>query len=192
MIAKSIRGFGTLFEWRFGSVLARRGRRGEEGKHSGSVALHAHLPALVHEATSEVVRAPLVVACVTDALDLDSLGEGVPCDPRRKRRSGEVRHSVLGIFLFSRSTIEPSFRKERIYSPGLHRVPHQWVNRSTKVLHVGQSRKHDGRQLPPMDKVYLGGTGERNNKDGYCMSSDLSRDCSCPRYSVSRKHRAAT
>lgn len=59
------------------SVWAGRGRRGKEGKHSGPVALHAHFPALVYEAAGEVVRAPLLVACVADALDFKRLREGV-------------------------------------------------------------------------------------------------------------------
>ena len=79
VIAKPVCGLEGLL--RRGRLLGR-GRWGEKRKHGGPVAHHANLAALVGDAAREVVGAPLVVARVADALNLDRLREGVPCGMR--------------------------------------------------------------------------------------------------------------
>lgn len=118
VITKPVRGL----EWLFGRWCLGRGRRGEERKHGGPVAHHAHLPALVRDAASEVVGAPLFVTCVSDALYLDRLRKGVPCGIRRFAAGGLSRAlKVAGTTALTRGALVCSVRKETVIAAV---VPH--------------------------------------------------------------------
>jgi len=84
VVAKSVGALGGLFG--LGRRRLGKGGRREEREQGRPVALHAHLAALVHQAAGEVVRAPLLVARVADALYLERLGKGVSCGVRCKGR----------------------------------------------------------------------------------------------------------